>query len=277
MIQKFLKPKYRHLVFTSAGDNASVTKWLKGKPYFDLWITYYGSVSGRYSEISKFYNERKGSKFQNLFFLYQNYRELLYHYDSIMVMDDDILINAGQINRLFQIREAFDLWILQPSFTPLGKISWPITIARRENVLRFTDFIEMTCPLFKREKLDIFMLKYDPELISYGCDFMFLDTIGNENGKKVAVIDSVVCKNPHAKKKGGIREIDKLAPARVRVGKWRMIKEKYQIDCSNRFNVIDAVKKRGSARYTGMIISMIEIIVWKIRKKIHYYKVRLIS
>jgi len=275
-MQKLIKPKSRYLVFTSAGDNASILKWLKGVPIFDLWITYYGDIPGRYADISHFYNERKGSKFQNLFFLYQNYRELICHYDSIMLMDDDILITAGQINQLFKIRNKYNLWLLQPALTPRGRISWPITIARRTNILRYTDFIEMTCPLFKRAKLDIFMHKYDPELIGYGCDFAFLDAIGNENGNKVAVIDSVVCKNPHTSKKGGIREIDKLKSMSIRIKNWNIIKEKYQIDCSNRFNVLGVIKKRGFARYIGAAISMIEITVWRIRKKLHYYKLKIL-
>ena len=89
---------------------------------------------------------------------------LLSRYSAILVMDDDVLISGSSISRLFEIRERHDLWALQAAFSPRGKISWPITEARRRNALRFTNFIEMTCPLFRRDKLDDFedlMRTYD--------------------------------------------------------------------------------------------------------------------
>lgn len=40
--------------------------------------------------------------------------------------------------------------------------------------LRYTNFVEMACPLFRRDELDAFMSVYDPDLVGYGTDRWFL-------------------------------------------------------------------------------------------------------
>lgn len=39
---------------------------------------------------------------------------------------------------------------------------------------RYTNFIEMTCPLFERKALDRFMAAFDPDLKGWGADWWFL-------------------------------------------------------------------------------------------------------
>jgi hypothetical protein len=93
-------PKQKNLVFTSAGDRSNLTRWLNGRRNFDLWVTYYGEHEGRFEQIADFYNCRAGAKFPNLHHLYQTWRDILEHYEAIMVMDDDIIIDAASISRL---------------------------------------------------------------------------------------------------------------------------------------------------------------------------------
>jgi hypothetical protein len=167
----------KNLVFTSAGDRSNLGRWLQGRRDFDLWIVYYGDQPGMFRESGEFHLERKGSKFQNLHYCYQRWPGLLARYDAVMVMDDDILIDATGITRLFELRREFDLWALQPAFRLAGKISWHITEVHATAKLRYTNFIEMACPMFRRDKLDAFMAVYDPELVGYGTDWWFLQTL----------------------------------------------------------------------------------------------------
>lgn len=78
------------------------------------------------------------------------------------------------INRCFVLREQFDLWLLQPAFDPAGKISHGITRVLPGPTLRYTNFIEMTCPLFEKAALDRFMAVFDPDLKGWGADWWFL-------------------------------------------------------------------------------------------------------
>ena len=213
-------PSSNNLVFTSAGERSNLRGWLKGRRNFDLWTVYYGDGRAMFQELSTFYLPRKGSKFQNLHYCYQHWPEVLGRYDAIMVMDDDIVIDATGITRLFEIRRELDLWALQPAFRLSGKISWQITAVRPTAKLRYTNFIEMACPLFRRDKLDDFMAVYDPELVGYGADWWFLSTLGPDIDNRVAVVDEVTCINPHDRAKGGVREIDRLQSHEKRKQVW---------------------------------------------------------
>lgn len=223
-----------YLVFTSAGDRSNLDRWLEGTRNFDLWVTYYGDQNDRYSEAGDIYNARKGSKFQNLKFAYDTWPDLVGAYDAVMVMDDDVLISAKGIGRLFDLRQRLDLWILQPAFSPLGKISWPITRVQWRCELRYTSYVEMTCPLFRRDKLDVFMSVYDPVLAGFGTDWWFLDVLGPDLEGKVAVVDRITCINPPERTKGGVREIDRLQSQEQRVAAWKEVKSKYCIGSDER-------------------------------------------
>jgi hypothetical protein len=227
-------PGSNNLVFTSAGDRSSLQGWLSGRRDFDLWVVYYGNRPRTFQDLSDLYVSRKGSKFQNLHYCFKRWPEVLARYDAIMVMDDDILIDAGGITRLFELRRELDLWALQPAFRLSGKISWQITRVQATAKLRYTNFIEMACPLFRRDKLEAFLRVYDPELVGYGVDWWFLHSLGSDLGNHVAVVDEVSCVNPYDKNKGGGREIDQLQSHEKRKEVWERMKARYGLDEQNR-------------------------------------------
>lgn len=219
----------KFLVFTSAGDNSNINCWLDGVKNFDLWVTYYGENQGKYSNLSDIYNIRKGGKFPNFYFAFNKWREIFNNYEAIMIMDDDIIIDGTNISRLFEIREKFDLWILQPAFSPNGKISHAITCVNSATSLRFTNFIELNCPLFKKDKLDLFMKVYDPILVGWGIDWWFLDVIRTDNYRRIAIIDSISCINPFDVVKNNQREVDILQTSLQREESWNNIKKSQNI------------------------------------------------
>lgn len=264
--------RHRYLVFSSVGDQSNLRHWLRGRRNFDLWVTYYGSHSGRYRDVADYYSERRGSKFQNLHHAYQQGKDLLGRYSAILVMDDDVLISGTRISRLFELREQHDLWALQPAFSPRGKISWPITRARRMNTLRFTNFIEMTCPLFRRDKLDAFMAVYDPELVGWGCDWWFLESLGPDLRERVAVVDSITCLNPHDVSKLGGREIDRLSRTQERRATWERIKRTHGIENDEHRGFIeyDAITKPALAQALGRLTDAAEQRWLRMRSSQHW-------
>lgn len=257
--------KHPNLVFTSVGDRSNCRWWLRGHRNFDLWVTYYGDRPGDFLDVADYYEEHRGSKYQNLHHAYRQWSDLLAQYAAVFVLDDDIIISGTQITRLFEIRERYDLWALQPAFSPRGKISWPITRVNRMNELRFTSFIEMSCPLFRKDKLDAFMAVYDPELIGWGCDWWFLEAMGPDLRGRVAVVDAIPCVNPHDWTKAG-REIDRLAPTNVRQEVWERIREKYQIESESRgVHEYGAISKPLLPRTLGCLADGSERLLLRIR------------
>ena len=223
----------RYLVFTSAGDNTSIRHWLSGPRDFDLWITYYGDDGDRYKQYCEIYNMRKAGKFQNLAFVYERYPEVLNQYDAIFVADDDMILSASSINRLFRIREEHDLWLLQPAFDPSGIASHPVTMAQPFSYLRYTNFVECGCPLFRKDKLDGFMREYDSSLVGTGIDFWYMSTLGEGIERKVAVVDAVRCVNPGRWIKGGEREIDLIEDRTRRGSAWAAKKKQLGLPADN--------------------------------------------
>jgi hypothetical protein len=215
----------RFLVFTSAGDNSNLKLWFQGERNFDVWINYYGDDVDKYKDTSNYYTQRKGGKFPNLHYIYQHYKDLLDQYEAILVMDDDIIINATAISQLFRVRDDLDLSILQPSFDAKGKVSHPITLYNPSYYLRLTNFVEVTCPLFNKAILDEFMDVYDPVLVGWGIDWWFLNLLQPDIKGKVAIVDAISCINPLDDSKGGIREIDQLQKLNERILNWTKIKQ----------------------------------------------------
>lgn len=232
---KAMPQKYPYLVYTSAGDNANLQHWCTGERHFDLWITYYGTQGQKYKELADYYNTRPGGKFPNLLYIYQHYYDILKKYKAIWVADDDLIINTAAINELFLIREKFNLWLLQPAFDPQGKISHPITQMDSSCYLRYTNFVENTCPLFLRKRLDCFMKFYQPVLVGWGIDWWYLDVLGPNLKGKVAIVDQWPCLNPHdTQKTQGKREIEILQASSLRSALWRQMKEKHRLTSEDR-------------------------------------------
>ncbi len=222
-------PGSKYLVFTSAGDNSNLSGWLEEDRNFDLWVSYYGDEQDRYRDVSDYYIAKKGGKFPALHYVYQHWKKILNHYHAILVMDDDIIIDGSAISHLFEMRKKYDLWLLQPTFDPKGKISHSITISKPDTLIRYTNFIEMGCPLFRKDKLDKFMKVYDPVLVGWGTDLWFMEVLGPDLEGKAAMVDEISCINPHDNTKGNQREIDTLQKTADRIKNWKKIKEEHKL------------------------------------------------
>jgi hypothetical protein len=227
------KPKRKYLVFTSAGDRTEYyTMWNDPSREYDIYVCYYGSRIDRpYESYADYYVESKGSKFQNFYKLWQSDPKLL-DYERYFILDDDVVIHTAEINRLFNIHETLDLWLLQPAFKfGEGKLSHPITEQQTKTSkgLRFVNFIEVTAMMFDKGSLEKCMTIYDPILVGFGIDWLFLWHLGYVYRNKYAIIDDIPCINPV--EEDARREINILQPLKERQKCWEMVRKKYKITC----------------------------------------------
>lgn len=223
------KKENRYLLYTSAGDNSNVHCWCDGPRDYDIWITYYGDKKDSLAEFSNYYVQRKGAKFPNLLQDYRNNPGFFEKYERIMVSDDDIIISASDLNQLFATSHKFDLWIMQPAFHPMGRITIPITCRNPYTKLRFTNIVEMGCPIFKQEKLVEFLTIYDPKIAGWGVGCWSSHAIGGAENNRIAVCDEICCVNPYESTKGGTREIDKILSADNGETIWNQFAKQNQI------------------------------------------------
>lgn len=215
-----MKTMRRNCIFTSAGRHNNISQWLseEGRSW-DLITVYYGDDADMHHQLaekSDIFLARKGSKFQNIHSFFQKNSECFQGYDYVWVMDDDLRISPIDIEKTFDIALRYDFWVCQPSFDVTGKISHAVTKHNSSTDVRIVDFVEVTCPLFRTDKLVQFLNKYDGSLVGWGIDYWYSHVLQSKDFYKFGIIDTVKILNPHDEVKGGIREIDILQPTQER-------------------------------------------------------------
>jgi len=217
-----------NILFTSAGDNTTFYNlWCSKNKNYDIFVCYYGDCkTDKYKEYSDFYLKRKGSKMQNFYHVWKNNINDIRNYKNYYIVDDDILIQTDEINELFKLFSDLNVWMLQPSFDIIkSQISHGITKQNKDSRYRYTNFIEINTPFFSNYAITECMKVYDPILVGYGIDILFLWALGMSEENKYVIVDYISCINPKRVK----REINKLESESVRINKWYKIQEKFKI------------------------------------------------
>jgi hypothetical protein len=224
----------RCCIFVSAGERHNIKQWLSGdNRSWDLITAYYGEsevIAEELRKISDTFVISKGSKFQNLRNVHLQQPNLLSRYDYVWVVDDDIIIEPAQIDKLFDLARFWGLWVSQPAFDSAGKVSHHVTRCdSASGHLRISNFVEVTCPLFKREKLEEFLNVYDGSLSCYGLDYWWSQLFKAHEAARFGIFDEVTVINPKDAWKSKVREIDKLNSHRDRQQAWIAFKRKHNL------------------------------------------------
>lgn len=255
-----------YLIYTSAGSASNIKQWYaSSNKNYDIWVTNYTNTQLLNKEYSDFYNEHKGSKWQNLKAVFLKSRKLLSNYKAIMVLDDDIIISPNSLSELFNTLTKKDLWMLHPAFSRFGKISHNITKRQLFNSLRYTNFVEVGCPVFRTDKLFDFLTVYEPEkLVSFGLDFWFSHHFGIDIQNRYAISDKYYCINPHdGFKRGGTREMNKHSSAEERILMWERFKHERGIN-NFEFRDYNKIKKNIFGSVCTIPVYTLEVLFSKV-------------
>ena len=223
----------KNLIFTSAGDNTEFYKnWRSVNQDYDICVIYYGNsdeIYNKYKNKVKFIEKRKGSKFQNFYYFYNKYQDIINEYEFFFILDDDIIFEPNDINKMFDYAKKYDLLICQPSFTDSSATSWEITKNKPFVKLTYTSFVEVNTPLFKKEAIDKLMTVYDPILIGWGIDMLYIQINGINLKNKYGIIHDVKCINPYPYnkiKKDTERELYLIPGSDIREDTWKEFAKK---------------------------------------------------
>lgn len=224
------------LVFSSVGDSyhKAIKSWwktpLKTERSYDLFFVYYGDDIDRFTWLAARCDRiywGKGSKFQNFIKLYQTLG--LSRYEYIWLVDDDIKLDVDNVNLLFHLTSQYGLAVSQPSLSRYGTISYPIQIPEIRNcILRYTNFIEVTCPVLSRDAASRLVSIIEPlsdKLTCHGIDIIMSHYIHGPK-RRFAIIDSIMTRNPYAiEKRDGSREIFRVADAHILRKNWEDVRK----------------------------------------------------
>ena len=125
-------------------------------------------------------------KFENLNALLGDGRP---DHDWLLVVDDDIVLPAGFLDRFLAIAEHVGLRLAQPAHRLASHAAWPVTRRRPASVARETAFVEIgPVTAFHRSTFDV-LLPFPPLRMGWGLDLHWA-ALAREHGWKVGVVDA---------------------------------------------------------------------------------------
>ena len=227
---------FRNFVFSSVGDNTEFDNyWIGDNMEYDVYVIYYGENEenfNKYKSKVKYCEKRKGSKFQNFKFFYDNNHHIINTYTHFFILDDDIIMNVEEINGMFKISKEYNLDICGPSFIHPSKISHWVTQRQPFRLLTYTNFVEVNVPLFNKKALLNLMQWLTDDLIGWGIDCLYMWANGIDKKMSYAIIHKISCINPPEilkKIKKEDRELFNIPKAKYRAQIWNTYAEK--INC----------------------------------------------
>ncbi len=129
----------------------------------------------------------KGFKLELLDEAIRSHRELVFGYDAVWLPDPDLSIRGRDIDELFRIFHEFALDLAQPA---VANEHWSHAITRRDPAchLRYVNFVEIMCPLFRRELLVEALESFRLNRSGWGVDWYWSRRFRE---RRLAIIDAV--------------------------------------------------------------------------------------
>ncbi|MCF6360256.1 MAG: hypothetical protein L3J29_05760 [Cyclobacteriaceae bacterium] len=189
--------KRKNLLITTIGKLDCAPSWLTKDRNFDVALIYYPdiiekAVKNKLEELSDYLFFESGFKYAVLKKVLMEHTELR-DYSFFWMPDDDVEIVNGTTNMLFNYAEEYQLELCQPSTTKKN-ISWKIVRQNRFCELRYTNYVEVMCPLFSKNALELALDSFSYTSSGWGLDFYWSKIIN----RSIAIIDRI--KVYHTKK-----------------------------------------------------------------------------
>jgi hypothetical protein len=181
----------KNLIISPTGQNSYVKEWVKGNINFDLVLLCYENdekICEDFIKYTPLVYMGKGEKYHLIKSFIINNIDFVSSYDYVWLPDDDVSISTDDINKLFKTAKNFDLWLCQPSMT--GYVSHEITKPVKNNILRYTNFVEVLAPLFHVDTLMKVYETFDLNYSSWGYDYLWPFLL-NYPKDKIAIIDDI--------------------------------------------------------------------------------------
>jgi hypothetical protein len=193
----------RNLIIVRAGDESLHEHWLDGRRArnFELFVSYYGERSNAFAERADEYEARSGMKWPRLYELWRLRRDWLLGYDAIWFPDDDLLSDCDNISTMFELFHEHGLCLAQPALARGSFVAHPITARVEQAKLRFTNFVEVMCPIFGREALARLAHTFRESVSGWGLDFVWPHLL-KYPARQIAILDATPVVHTRARGSG---------------------------------------------------------------------------
>ncbi len=127
-------------------------------------------------------------KFENLNRLLSEHAPA--EHDWLLIVDDDVLLPSGFLDRLLFLCERFSLQLAQPAHRLRSHAAWPVTRRRPRSVARETAFVEIGPVTAFASATFATLLPFPPLRMGWGLDAHWA-ALAREHGWRCGVIDAV--------------------------------------------------------------------------------------
>lgn len=177
----------RNLIITPTGNSSLFKNWISGKTNFDIALLCYEDIDFDLDQFTPHHYRYNGEKWHIIKkFIVENINFIL-SYDYFWFPDDDIDTDTDSINKLFRIHSDYNLSISQPSI--IGPQSFNITKKHENCFLRYTNFVEVMCPMMDKQSLLLVFDSFDKSKSGWGLDLLWQKIL--QYPQNSAIIDEV--------------------------------------------------------------------------------------
>jgi hypothetical protein len=195
-LKRASRPSRPNLVVLRAGESSLHESWAKDiddeDRSWDLCISYYGADPASLLDQAEYVTHQPHQrKFQALHDCFSPHSPL-WGYSRIWLPDDDLMVSWSAINHLFHLARIHGLDLAQPSLvrSPDCSIAHAVTAQHPGSMLRFSDFVEIMCPLFSERALRLCIGSFRDSVSGFGLDRLWPSLLGGPLAR-MAVIDAV--------------------------------------------------------------------------------------
>lgn len=199
-------PARDFLLISRVGAQSLHASWLgdDAARSFDLLVSAYDQRVEAMKGPGIFFEYRPGRKVAGYADILADHRELLKHYRYVGLIDDDIAADARTLSAAFAVASDNDLKIAQPALSHDSHYSYAATLRQRGSRLRYVNYIEMMCPIFRTDVL----LQIEPLFsmgFESGIDLVWCNLV-HEGPDEFAIIDDAVVK--HTRRVGTLKSLN---------------------------------------------------------------------
>ncbi|WP_338665473.1 hypothetical protein VQH23_09900 [Pararoseomonas sp. SCSIO 73927] len=161
---------------------------------WDLCVSYYGSALGSEAiaalePFEYLTHQPADRKFGAIHALFTE-SSPLWNYQRVWFPDDDLATSWKDINRLFEICERHQLLLAQPALREGSYATHSITRQNPDYAMRFTNFVEVMCPVFSIEALRTCVGSFYGSISGFGLDRVWPRMLGSVHSR-IAIIDEI--------------------------------------------------------------------------------------
>ncbi|WP_373355212.1 hypothetical protein [Pseudoroseicyclus sp. CXY001] len=183
------KSKPRFLIVSRTGTRSLHRHWIGGAGRgFDAFLSCFDPRAAPEAQPGVTVEFRPGSKVQGYAGILRDHAALVNEYDYICFMDEDLQVTAEVMLACFRRVAEYDLKIAQPALAWGSHFSYAGLLQQPQFILRYVNFVEMMCPIFRKDILQEISPLYSMGFES-GIDLIWCNSVV-EGPRDFGVIDS---------------------------------------------------------------------------------------